>query len=95
MTTMRIQNKFLECFVPCVRGRGLIVVMAEAARCALGGGTFSISPVGFDFCDDFQPAFPLVNNLTRSSFFRGKILQRKTQNNKHSLEERTLSAPNS
>jgi hypothetical protein len=88
-------NKILRRFVPCVHGMGLIVVMPEAAGCTLGGRTFSFSPAGFGFSDDFKPAFLPINNLTRSGFFRGKIPQRKTQNNKHRLEERTLTAPNS
>ena len=82
-------------FVSCMLVAGLLKILPEAAGCAKAGGTFLISPVGFGFSDDFKPALPDANNLTRCGIFRGKVSQPKTQNNKNCLEERTLSAPNS
>ncbi len=81
-------------FVSCVCVMRLILILPQAAGCALAGGTFKISPVGFSFNDDFMPASPNVNNFKRCGIFRGKVLQPETQTNKNRLEERTPSAPN-
>ena len=79
----------------CVGGGGLLKILPQAAGCALAGGTFIFSPVGFGFSDDSRPALPVGSNLTRCEIFRGKIPQPTTQNNKNRLEERTPLAPNS
>ena len=89
------KNKFLARFVPCVRGAGLLKILPQAAGCALAGGTFLISPVGFGSSDDFRPALPDTTHLTSGGIFRGKVSQPTTQTNNNRLEERTLPAPNS
>jgi hypothetical protein len=89
------KNKFFARFAPCVHGAGLLKISPQAAGCALAGGTFLISPVGFGFSDDFRPALPDTTHLTSGGIFRGKVSQPTTQTNNNRLEERTLPAPNS
>jgi hypothetical protein len=89
------KNNFFPRFVSCVGRVRLLKVLPQAARCALAGGTFIFSPVGFGFSGVFRPALPDGSNLTRGGIFRGKISPWKTQNNKNRLEERTPLAPNS
>jgi hypothetical protein len=89
------KNYFFPRFAPCVRGVRLLMILPQAAGCALAGGTFIFSPVGFGFSDDFRPALTDASNLTRGGIFRGKVLPRKNQNHINRLEERTPPAPNS
>ena len=89
------KNMLFERFVSCVSDVGLLIILSQAAGCALAGGTFKISPVGFSFDDDFKPASPSKNNFKGRGIFRGKISRLKTQTNKNRLEEKPPSAPNS
>jgi hypothetical protein len=81
------KNILFERFVSCVRDAGLLIILSQAAGCALAGGTFKISPAGFGFNDSFKPASPSTNNFKGRGFFRGKISRPKTQTNKNRLEE--------
>jgi hypothetical protein len=89
------KNILFSRFVSCVRGAGLLKILAQAAGCALAGESFLISTAASGFTGDFQPALPMPIDLTGCGIFRGKVSQPKTQTNKKCLEERTLSAPNS
>jgi hypothetical protein len=89
------KNILFERFVSCVGDVGLLIILSQAAGCALAGGTFKISPVGFSFDDDFKPASPSTNKFKGRGIFRGKISRQKTQTNKNRLEEKPPSAPNS
>jgi hypothetical protein len=95
MTMKSNKNILFSRFVSCVRRAGLLMILPQAAGCALAGEPILISPAGFGFNDRFQPALPSAANLTRGGIFRGKVSRRKTQTNKKCLEERTLPAPNS
>jgi len=91
MKTTLVLNKLR--FASCVRVARLLKILPEAARRAMVGEAFLIFPAGVDFSGDFRPAPMNKIDLTRHEIFRGKISQRKTQNNKTDLEERTQLAP--
>jgi hypothetical protein len=88
-------DEYFPRFASCVRGAGLVRILAQVARRAMDGEGLSDLPAGSRFTDDFKPALTSINNLKRCGIFRGKILQRKTQTKKNRLEERTPPAPNS
>jgi hypothetical protein len=95
MTLTSDKNHDFARFAPCVRGAGLLKILAQVARRAMDGEGLSDFSAGKSFADDFKPAVNDKNNLMRCGIFRGKIPQRKTQTNKNRLEERTPPAPNS
>ena len=90
-----------RCFASCAHLCLLLKIFPEKTVRVV---VQKILPIQFEnwksdgFCSDvFSPALPNKFNLTRCGIFRGKILQRKNQNQnktKKALEERTQSAPN-
>jgi hypothetical protein len=90
MTLTLNKNDFLTRFVSCARGAALLKILVAAARRAKAGETFLFFPAGFNFSDGFRPIPMNKKSLTRRGIFRGKISQRKNQNQKTHLEERTL-----
>jgi hypothetical protein len=68
------KNVLFSRFVSCVRRAGLLMILPQAAGCALAGEPFIISPAGSAFNDGFQPAltkrsqFYTRRNFSRESF---------------------------
>jgi hypothetical protein len=81
-------------FAPCAGGVGLIMILTQAAWCVSNSKTQPVFPDGFKFTGGFKTSKTRRNNLTRGGIFRGKVSQRKNQNNINRLEERTPPAPN-
>jgi hypothetical protein len=77
-------------FAACVAGARLLSIYVRAARRA--PASKSGSPVHLSAGGIFRDRFPSVsqkhdqNNLMRCEIFRGKVPPRKTQNQKHHLE---------
>ncbi|HXI73255.1 MAG TPA: hypothetical protein VNN22_23190 [Verrucomicrobiae bacterium] len=94
MTLMFNKNDGFARFVSCVKRRGLLLILSQAARCVTNSRTHPVFPDGFKFTDGFKTPPTRRNNLTRGGIFRGKVPQRTNQNNVNRLEERTLPAPN-
>jgi hypothetical protein len=88
-------NEWFPRFASCVDGAGMLSLCPQVAGCTIDGEGLSIYSAGNSFTDDFKPVVTSIINITRCGIFRGKVSQRKTQNHKKRLEERTLSATHS
>jgi hypothetical protein len=95
MTLTLDKNDACARFAACARGAGLVKIPPQVARRAMDGEGLSVFSAGKRFTDGFKPAWTHKHDLNRREIFRGKVSRRKTQNNKHRLEERTPPAPNS
>jgi len=94
MLTLHKNDDFTR-FVSCAGGVRLIMILAQAVKRIGKQNAPPVFPDGRQFTCNSKPSLTSENNLIRSEIFRGKISQRKDQNNKKRLEERTLPAPNS
>ncbi len=95
MTLTLNKNDVFARFVSCVRGVGLVKILAQVARRAMDGEGLSDFSAGKRFTDDFKPAVKDKNNLTAVEFFEGKFYSEKLKPINNRLEERTPTAPNS